>query len=230
MCNECADGSFHLSTQNPDGCLKCFCMGVSRQCTSSSWSRAQVPLQGGRAGPPSPGLEDQVPVPGHGPHPSPFSSSQVHGASEEPGHFSLTNAASTHTTTEGIFSPTPGELGFSSFHRLLSGPYFWSLPSHFLGDKVGSGWEGKGNSRQQEQHRQRLGGRRVVVPWENSEIHRMEKVAGAATGPEFRPLLSSYLTLVPGDLLWRRAALHSDPAFPARLHTPARAAIGGAAR
>ncbi|PNJ27285.1 HSPG2 isoform 4 [Pongo abelii] len=103
LCNECADGSFHLSTRNPDGCLKCFCMGVSRHCTSSSWSRAQV-----------------------------------HGASEEPGHFSLTNAASTHTTNEGIFSPTPGELGFSSFHRLLSGPYFWSLPSHFLGDKVTS--------------------------------------------------------------------------------------------
>lgn len=43
LCNECADGSFHLSKQNPDGCLKCFCMGVSRQCSSSSWSRAQVP-------------------------------------------------------------------------------------------------------------------------------------------------------------------------------------------
>ncbi|XP_049631522.1 basement membrane-specific heparan sulfate proteoglycan core protein [Suncus etruscus] len=42
LCNECAAGSFHLSTHNPDGCLKCFCMGVSRQCTSSSWSRAQV--------------------------------------------------------------------------------------------------------------------------------------------------------------------------------------------
>lgn len=48
LCNECAEGSFHLSTRNPDGCLKCFCMGVSRQCTSSSWSRAQVPLWGRR--------------------------------------------------------------------------------------------------------------------------------------------------------------------------------------
>ncbi|KAL0605183.1 Basement membrane-specific heparan sulfate proteoglycan core protein [Plecturocebus cupreus] len=103
LCNECANGSFHLSTQNPDGCLKCFCMGVSRQCTSSSWSRAQV-----------------------------------HGASEKPAHFTVTNAASTHSTNDGIFSPTPGELGFSSFHRLLSGPYFWSLPSRFLGDKVTS--------------------------------------------------------------------------------------------
>ncbi|XP_032156611.1 basement membrane-specific heparan sulfate proteoglycan core protein isoform X9 [Sapajus apella] len=103
LCNECANGSFHLSTQNPDGCLKCFCMGVSRQCTSSSWSRAQV-----------------------------------HGVSEKPAHFAVTNAESTHSTNDGIFSPTPGELGFSSFHRLLSGPYFWSLPASFLGDKVTS--------------------------------------------------------------------------------------------
>uniref|UniRef100_A0A4X2MBM1 Basement membrane-specific heparan sulfate proteoglycan core protein n=1 Tax=Vombatus ursinus TaxID=29139 RepID=A0A4X2MBM1_VOMUR len=42
LCNECSDGTFHLSAKNPDGCLKCFCMGVSRFCTSSSWSRDQV--------------------------------------------------------------------------------------------------------------------------------------------------------------------------------------------
>ncbi|XP_053776217.1 basement membrane-specific heparan sulfate proteoglycan core protein isoform X1 [Desmodus rotundus] len=103
LCNECVAGSFHLSAHNPDGCLKCFCMGVSRQCTSSSWSRAQVL-----------------------------------GASETPLEFSLINAASTHTTSMGISSPAPGELVFSSFHSLLSGPYFWVLPSRFLGDKVTS--------------------------------------------------------------------------------------------
>ncbi|XP_049734159.1 basement membrane-specific heparan sulfate proteoglycan core protein isoform X10 [Elephas maximus indicus] len=103
LCNECADGSFNLNARNPDGCLKCFCMGVSRQCTSSSWSRAQV-----------------------------------HGASEEPTQFSLTNAAGTHTTSDGISSPTAGELVFSSFHSLLSGPYFWNLPPRFRGDKVTS--------------------------------------------------------------------------------------------
>nr|CAE51322.1 basement membrane-specific heparan sulfate proteoglycan core protein precursor [Gallus gallus] len=42
QCDECAVGTFHLSDANPDGCLKCFCMGVSRQCASSSWSRDQV--------------------------------------------------------------------------------------------------------------------------------------------------------------------------------------------
>nr|XP_019568140.1 PREDICTED: basement membrane-specific heparan sulfate proteoglycan core protein isoform X7 [Rhinolophus sinicus] len=103
LCNECVAGSFHLSTHNPDGCLKCFCMGVSRQCTSSSWSRAQV-----------------------------------QGASEEPAQFSLINAAGTHSTNMGISSPVPGELVFSSFHTLLSGPYFWNLPECFRGDKVTS--------------------------------------------------------------------------------------------
>ncbi|XP_032087651.1 basement membrane-specific heparan sulfate proteoglycan core protein isoform X2 [Thamnophis elegans] len=43
-CNECATGSFHLSHGNPEGCLRCFCMGVSRQCASSSWNRDQVQL------------------------------------------------------------------------------------------------------------------------------------------------------------------------------------------
>uniref|UniRef100_A0A8C5WSN8 Basement membrane-specific heparan sulfate proteoglycan core protein n=1 Tax=Laticauda laticaudata TaxID=8630 RepID=A0A8C5WSN8_LATLA len=41
-CNECATGSFHLSHRNPEGCLRCFCMGVSRQCASSSWNRDQL--------------------------------------------------------------------------------------------------------------------------------------------------------------------------------------------
>ncbi|XP_067423107.1 basement membrane-specific heparan sulfate proteoglycan core protein isoform X3 [Emydura macquarii macquarii] len=42
LCNECTSGAFYLSNENPDGCLKCFCMGVSRQCASSSWNREQV--------------------------------------------------------------------------------------------------------------------------------------------------------------------------------------------
>ncbi|XP_056158189.1 basement membrane-specific heparan sulfate proteoglycan core protein [Lampris incognitus] len=42
QCDECKPGSFHLSEANPDGCLQCFCMGVTKQCASSSWSRDQV--------------------------------------------------------------------------------------------------------------------------------------------------------------------------------------------
>ncbi|KAM6977222.1 basement membrane-specific heparan sulfate proteoglycan core protein [Aplochiton taeniatus] len=42
QCDECKRGSFHLSEANPEGCLQCFCMGVTKQCASSSWSRDQV--------------------------------------------------------------------------------------------------------------------------------------------------------------------------------------------
>ncbi|XP_029911416.1 basement membrane-specific heparan sulfate proteoglycan core protein isoform X2 [Myripristis murdjan] len=42
QCDECKPGSFHLSEANPDGCLQCFCMGVTKQCASSTWSRDQV--------------------------------------------------------------------------------------------------------------------------------------------------------------------------------------------
>ncbi|KAJ8369772.1 hypothetical protein SKAU_G00098000 [Synaphobranchus kaupii] len=42
LCDECKIGSYHLTEANPDGCLQCFCMGVTKQCASSSWSRDQV--------------------------------------------------------------------------------------------------------------------------------------------------------------------------------------------
>ncbi|XP_064160473.1 basement membrane-specific heparan sulfate proteoglycan core protein-like isoform X1 [Anguilla rostrata] len=42
LCDECKAGSFHLTEDNPDGCLQCFCMGVTKQCGSSTWNRDQV--------------------------------------------------------------------------------------------------------------------------------------------------------------------------------------------
>ncbi|XP_062871277.1 basement membrane-specific heparan sulfate proteoglycan core protein isoform X2 [Trichomycterus rosablanca] len=41
-CDECKPGSFHLSADNPEGCMQCFCMGVTKQCASSTWTRDQV--------------------------------------------------------------------------------------------------------------------------------------------------------------------------------------------
>lgn len=109
-----------------------------------------------------------MPGPAPSPHAGLLSPSQVHGASEEPGQFSLTNTAGTHTTSEGISSPAPGELVFSSFHSLLAGPYFWSLPSRFRGDKVGRG-AGKRKGilgGRDGTGRQRLGNKSVRVPSE----------------------------------------------------------------
>ncbi|XP_030623830.1 basement membrane-specific heparan sulfate proteoglycan core protein [Chanos chanos] len=42
LCDECKIGTFHLSTENPEGCLQCFCMGVTKQCASSTWNRDQI--------------------------------------------------------------------------------------------------------------------------------------------------------------------------------------------
>uniref|UniRef100_A0A8C9WAM4 Heparan sulfate proteoglycan 2 n=1 Tax=Scleropages formosus TaxID=113540 RepID=A0A8C9WAM4_SCLFO len=42
LCDECQIGSFHLTEDNPEGCMQCFCMGITKQCASSTWSRDQV--------------------------------------------------------------------------------------------------------------------------------------------------------------------------------------------
>lgn len=127
---------------------------------------------------------------------------QVLGASEQPSQFSLSNAAGTHTTSEGVSSPAPGELSFSSFHNLLSEPYFWSLPASFRGDKV---------RRTEEQHRQE-------GHWEDRDsVARLKSPAQSLSTP------------VPGDVLRRRAALHCDAEAPAQFCAPAQTAPGGVA-
>lgn len=45
LCDECKPGFFHLSGSNAEGCLQCFCMGVTKQCSSSTWNREQVGCQ-----------------------------------------------------------------------------------------------------------------------------------------------------------------------------------------
>ncbi|CAI4227289.1 unnamed protein product [Auanema sp. JU1783] len=40
-CDECRPGSFHLSEKSPQGCLKCFCFGVTDQCRSSNFYRTK---------------------------------------------------------------------------------------------------------------------------------------------------------------------------------------------
>ncbi|KAL3861185.1 hypothetical protein ACJMK2_007245 [Sinanodonta woodiana] len=42
LCDSCKPNSFYLSDQYPDGCINCFCMGVSRTCQSTTWNRATV--------------------------------------------------------------------------------------------------------------------------------------------------------------------------------------------
>ena len=41
-CDRCEANTFFLSAGYELGCVQCFCMGVSAQCQSTSWNRAQV--------------------------------------------------------------------------------------------------------------------------------------------------------------------------------------------
>ncbi|RCN43071.1 laminin EGF-like protein [Ancylostoma caninum] len=43
-CTECRPGSFHLNEKSPQGCLKCFCFGVTDQCRSSTWYRTEASI------------------------------------------------------------------------------------------------------------------------------------------------------------------------------------------
>ncbi|XP_044138378.1 basement membrane-specific heparan sulfate proteoglycan core protein isoform X4 [Bufo gargarizans] len=105
LCNECKSGTFYLNEKNPNGCLKCFCMGVTRECSSSYWNRDQVRST----------YDSHERVP-----------------------FSISNAASTRTFSEGISITGPSELTFSAFNNVPQDVYFWVLPERFKGDKVTS--------------------------------------------------------------------------------------------
>ncbi|XP_044266425.1 basement membrane-specific heparan sulfate proteoglycan core protein isoform X19 [Tribolium madens] len=41
-CDTCKANTFFLSGENQFGCIACFCMGVTRQCSSSNWFRDQI--------------------------------------------------------------------------------------------------------------------------------------------------------------------------------------------
>ncbi|CAF1607632.1 unnamed protein product [Rotaria magnacalcarata] len=43
-CDQCKRNHFYLNPTTPNGCLPCFCSGVSTDCTSSDWRRQSVPL------------------------------------------------------------------------------------------------------------------------------------------------------------------------------------------
>lgn len=48
-CDTCAPESFHLNSFTYTGCIECFCSGLTKQCSSSSWYRNQVSSNFGRS-------------------------------------------------------------------------------------------------------------------------------------------------------------------------------------
>ncbi|XP_046437149.1 basement membrane-specific heparan sulfate proteoglycan core protein-like isoform X37 [Daphnia pulex] len=41
-CDQCKPNTFHLNPDNQDGCINCFCMGITKTCTASTWFRQQI--------------------------------------------------------------------------------------------------------------------------------------------------------------------------------------------
>eukprot|EP00063_Salmo_salar_P016766 XP_013991601.1 PREDICTED: basement membrane-specific heparan sulfate proteoglycan core protein-like isoform X15 [Salmo salar] len=111
-CSNCKQGTFHLSTDNKDGCLSCFCMGVTQQCSSSSHYRDQV---------------SSVFAPGN------FQGFALVNRQ-------LTNRISTGFTVE--LSTDGTQLSYSNFDYLGQEPHYWQLPGAFQGDKYALFYKG----------------------------------------------------------------------------------------
>ncbi|XP_077368177.1 basement membrane-specific heparan sulfate proteoglycan core protein isoform X9 [Festucalex cinctus] len=107
-CSRCKPGTFHLSQHNKDGCLSCFCMGVTQQCSSSNYYRDLVS--------------------------STFSPGNFQGFALV--NRQRTNRISTGFTVEVSTEGT--QLSYSNFDYLGQDPHYWQLPGVFQGDKVGS--------------------------------------------------------------------------------------------
>ncbi|KAK2851858.1 hypothetical protein Q5P01_008134 [Channa striata] len=107
-CSSCKTGTFHLSQDNKDGCLSCFCMGVTQQCSSSTYYRDLVS--------------------------SVFSPGNFQGFALV--NRQRTNRISTGFTVEVSTEGT--QLSYSNFDYLGQEPHYWQLPGVYQGDKVGS--------------------------------------------------------------------------------------------
>ncbi|KAL7864275.1 hypothetical protein AOLI_G00156950 [Acnodon oligacanthus] len=107
-CSSCKSGSFHLSTANKDGCLMCFCMGVTQQCSSSSYYRDVVTT---------------VFAPGN---------TQGFALVNRQRTSRIDTGFSVEVSTDRT------QLSFTSFDRLIQEPHYWQLPNSYQGDKVGS--------------------------------------------------------------------------------------------
>lgn len=107
-CSTCKPGTFHLSRENKDGCLSCFCMGITQQCTSSTYYRDEIS--------------------------SVFSPRNFQGFALV--NRQRTSRVSTGFTVDVSTEGT--RLSYSNFNYLGQGPHYWQLPDAYQGDKVGS--------------------------------------------------------------------------------------------
>uniref|UniRef100_A0AAV2LZ82 Basement membrane-specific heparan sulfate proteoglycan core protein n=1 Tax=Knipowitschia caucasica TaxID=637954 RepID=A0AAV2LZ82_KNICA len=104
-CSSCKQGTFHLSPQNKDGCLSCFCMGVTQQCYSSNYYRDLVTSEF---------------TPGN---------FQGYALVNRQRTARITTGFTVEISTSGT------QLSYSNFDNVLQEPHFWQLPGSYQGDK-----------------------------------------------------------------------------------------------
>ncbi|KAJ8412021.1 hypothetical protein AAFF_G00142880 [Aldrovandia affinis] len=104
-CSVCKQGHFHLMTDHKDGCLSCFCMGVTQQCSSSSYYRDLVS--------------------------SSFAPGNFQGFALV--NQQRTERIATGFTVEVATDGT--QLSFTNFGNLHQESYYWQLPEAYQGDK-----------------------------------------------------------------------------------------------
>ena len=157
-CSNCKSGFFHLSSANRDGCLSCFCMGVTQQCSSSTYYRDLVwagythisrtntssictrPLQR------LPITSMEVEIVSGGVCLIRAARCLVLQVSSAfaPGNFqgfALVNRQRTNRITTGFtveVSTDGTQLSDSNLDYLGQGPHYWQLPRAYQGDKVSS--------------------------------------------------------------------------------------------
>ncbi|KAM3659714.1 LOW QUALITY PROTEIN: basement membrane-specific heparan sulfate proteoglycan core protein [Ammospiza maritima maritima] len=108
QCATCRPHHFHLSGDEPAGCLPCFCMGIVQHCTSTAYARGTIRTSFAAGDAQGFALVNRQ-----------RSTRVDSGFGVQPGH------------------PQP-HLSYERFGELPPDSYYWQLPPPYQGDKVGS--------------------------------------------------------------------------------------------
>ncbi|VDL70607.1 unnamed protein product [Nippostrongylus brasiliensis] len=119
-CSDCRPGSFHLTDKSPQGCLKCFCFGITENCRSSNYYRTQ-------ASPLNPPFLHSLPS-------FSFKDRLMFAGSSEGVMLSDVEERDIDRSANFEFS-IPGYLTYT---QQPVGTKYWRMPQRFLGNKVTS--------------------------------------------------------------------------------------------
>lgn len=106
-CDQCKVNSFYLNNESPNGCIDCFCMGVTKSCSSSSLFKDTVLINFNETN----------------------TTSQM--ALIDPNRSIYLDSNLKIIELDGI-----SHLTFENTFNNQFAIYYWSLPSNFLGNKV----------------------------------------------------------------------------------------------